>query len=310
MRFITPIKTPTLFIITLLLAGCASDGHIKRWGQCALIGAGTGALVGAAGNSESASKSGQTAAYGAIGGALVGAALCALTGGDSDQDGVPDKKDRCMHTPKGVKVDNSGCPVDSDGDGVPDYMDKCANTPNGVAVDANGCPDSDGDGVPDNMDRCPNTPAGVAVDQSGCPTDSDGDGVPNGIDKCPNTPKGVPVNADGCPLQRDLGIVYFGFNKTDIDQLGRQVLDQIAEVAKQHTGIRLTAVGYTDSTGPLEYNEKLALRRAESVKQYLEGQGVSGNRITAAAGGVMELGDQTSQGRRSNRHVSITIEQP
>ena len=59
---------------------------------------------------------------------------------DSDGDGVPDNMDKCPNTPKGVKVDNFGCPLDSDGDGVPDYLDKCPNTPAGVKVDANGCP--------------------------------------------------------------------------------------------------------------------------------------------------------------------------
>ncbi|WP_257265491.1 OmpA family protein [Endozoicomonas sp. ONNA2] len=307
MHLITPFKTLTLFMITLFLAGCTSDGHIHRWSQCALIGAGTGGLVGAAVNGSS--DRGKSAAYGALGGALVVSAICAITGRDSDHDGVPDKKDRCPDTPGGISVDHSGCPVDSDNDGVPDYMDKCANTPYGAPVDINGCPDSDNDGVPDNIDRCPDTPVNLAVDQHGCPTDSDGDGVPNAVDKCPDTPVGITVDADGCPLQKELGTVYFGFDKVDIDPQGRQELDQIAEVAKQHAGIRLTAVGYTDSTGPLEYNRQLALHRAESVKQYLQERGVSGDRIRAVAGGVLETGDQTPKGRSNNRHVTITIEE-
>ena len=58
---------------------------------------------------------------------------------DSDGDGVPDSRDRCPNTPKGVEVDENGCPLDSDGDGVPDYKDKCPGTPKGAKVDANGC---------------------------------------------------------------------------------------------------------------------------------------------------------------------------
>jgi OOP family OmpA-OmpF porin len=38
-----------------------------------------------------------------------------------------------------VKVDAKGCPLDSDGDGVPDYLDKCPGTPKGFKVDASGC---------------------------------------------------------------------------------------------------------------------------------------------------------------------------
>ena len=38
-------------------------------------------------------------------------------GVDTDGDGVPDSRDRCPNTPKGVQVDEHGCPLDSDGDG-------------------------------------------------------------------------------------------------------------------------------------------------------------------------------------------------
>jgi OOP family OmpA-OmpF porin len=59
---------------------------------------------------------------------------------DTDGDGVPDRLDKCPNTPKGVKVDATGCPLDSDGDGVPDYLDKCPDTARGAKVDAAGCP--------------------------------------------------------------------------------------------------------------------------------------------------------------------------
>ena len=62
----------------------------------------------------------------------------ALENEDSDGDGVKDKIDLCPGTPKGVKVDKNGCPLDSDGDGVPDYLDKEPNTKKGAVVDANG----------------------------------------------------------------------------------------------------------------------------------------------------------------------------
>lgn len=59
---------------------------------------------------------------------------------DSDGDGVPDSRDACPDTPRGVAVDPDGCPVDSDGDGVPDYHDRCPGTPAGTKVDTRGCP--------------------------------------------------------------------------------------------------------------------------------------------------------------------------
>jgi OOP family OmpA-OmpF porin len=62
-----------------------------------------------------------------------------MAAADSDGDGVPDNKDKCPNTPKGVNVDVFGCPLDADRDGVADYLDQCPNTPMGATVDARGC---------------------------------------------------------------------------------------------------------------------------------------------------------------------------
>ncbi len=67
---------------------------------------------------------------------------------DEDGDGITDQFDKCPKTPKGVKVDSHGCPMDTDGDGVPDYKDKQLITPTECQpVDADGvgkcpCPDA------------------------------------------------------------------------------------------------------------------------------------------------------------------------
>ena len=81
---------------------------------------------------------------------------------------------------------------DSDGDGVADHLDKCPGTPKDVKVDAVGCPlDTDGDGVPDYLDKCPGTPKGTKVDAAGCPIDSDGDGVARQPRQVPEHPQGL-----------------------------------------------------------------------------------------------------------------------
>ncbi len=129
---------------------------------------------------------------------------------DKDKDGVMDKFDLCPKTPKGVAVDEFGCPIDSDGDGVPDYLDECPGTPLAAygLIDEKGCAiDSDGDGVPDYLDECPGTGSEVwgYVDEKGCALDSDGDGVEDYRDQCPNTPAGAAgyVDANGCELDSD-----------------------------------------------------------------------------------------------------------
>ena len=62
----------------------------------------------------------------------------ALDKEDEDKDGVIDIDDFCIGTPKDVKVDAKGCPIDTDNDNIPDYLDKEANTPKGAVVNSDG----------------------------------------------------------------------------------------------------------------------------------------------------------------------------
>jgi hypothetical protein len=99
---------------------------------------------------------------------------------DADQDGVPDRLDRCARTPAQLAVGPTGCPIDMDRDGNPD--------PRGGRVPVRPPPaepdvreetppprprpevsDADRDGVPDVADRCVNTPEGANIDERGCP---------------------------------------------------------------------------------------------------------------------------------------------
>ena len=155
---------------------------------------------------------------------------------DTDIDGVPDLRDECSETPKGVTVDKVGCPLDTDQDGVPDYRDECANTPEGVVVNTEGCPlDTDGDGVLDYRDKCAETPEGVAVDRQGCPLDTDEDGVPDHVDQCPNTEKGLTVNSKGCRTKPKNRYVLIPDLEGKVGKLevfsekGSQVLDKAYE---------------------------------------------------------------------------------
>ncbi len=62
---------------------------------------------------------------------------------DTDGDGIINSKDYCPEDAaetlsKGIAV--NGCPKQSDADGTPDYRDNCPDTPKGVKVDNLGCP--------------------------------------------------------------------------------------------------------------------------------------------------------------------------
>lgn len=102
---------------------------------------------------------------------------------DSDNDGVPDRRDQCPGTEPGASVDDVGCAEnqtpsasDSDGDGIIDSHDQCSGTPEDAEANEAGCaadqtpdnPDADGDGVVDDSDQCPNTAPGDEADENGC----------------------------------------------------------------------------------------------------------------------------------------------
>jgi len=201
-------------------------------------------------------------------------------------------------------------PGDSDGDGVPDDRDRCPNTPRGVRVDATGCPlDSDGDGVPDYLDRCPNTPKGVMVDAQGCPLeggvmDSDGDGVPDDRDQCPGTPQGAVVNEVGCWV---VGNLLFDYDKSEIRPQYYSDLDQVARVLQQNPGMNVEIQGHTDNVGSKRYNLPLSLRRAKAVANYLVRHGIEKGRLTVKGYWFSRpvAPNTTPEGRQKNRRVEI-----
>ena len=93
-----------LIVLTSVLTGCAGLQKTD-WPTCAAVGGVGGAALGAI-------KSSAWAGGGAVFGAGMAAAYCWVHGdGDADADGVPDSRDKCPDTPKGVTVDAAGCPI-------------------------------------------------------------------------------------------------------------------------------------------------------------------------------------------------------
>jgi len=232
----------------------------------------------------------------------------------------------CVLAPKQPKVPMEECgdmmsAADADGDGIADDKDKCPNTPKGVAVDENGCPkDSDGDGVADYIDACPNNTAeeiSKGVNEKGCPKDSDGDGVPDYRDKCPDTaPADIgKVNADGCVdeiLRFDMNkTAYFDFDKAVLQPEGKYALGAMAEEAKKRGAVQsIEIIGHADCVGTVEYNQKLSERRAQAAAQYLMSLGMPANKIVTKGKGKSEatVGCKASvKEREKDRRVVVDM---
>lgn len=72
----------------------------------------------------------------------------------------------------------------------------------------------------------------------------------------------------------------------------------------------LRVIGHADSDFTKSYNHKLGLRRAKSVKAYLEGIGISGTIKVDSKGELEPIVPNTSEdNKRKNRRVNILIEE-
>jgi len=117
--------------------------------------------------------------------------------------------------------------------------------------------------------------------------DSDGDGVSDSMDKCPGTRPGTPVDVHGCPKTspEEYEIMcLFDYDKSDIKPEFTRPLNDLATLLIK-TGARLSVTGYADQAGPVDYNIKLADRRAQAVRDYLVGRNVSAGRFDLKAFG-------------------------
>lgn len=231
---------------------------------------------------------------------------------DRDGDGVLDSLDDCPDT-KGLAA-LKGCP-DRDGDGIADKDDKCIDIPGLAKYDGCPIPDTDKDGINDEEDKCITVP-GVARYQ-GCPVpDTDKDGVNDEIDKCPN--EAGPAENHGCPVidvvvvekvNKAAENIFFSTGSSKLLAKSYKSLVEVAQIMKENPGYKISIDGYTDNTGSNELNQKLSESRANSVKEYLQKNGVEESKITSVGHGETNFiaDNATAEGRSKNRRVELKI---
>lgn len=105
------------------------------------------------------------------------------------------------------------------------------------------------------------------------------------------------------------GNVTFALNSAKLNPQFDDVLDKLANTLLEYNQTVIQIAGHTDSTGSHDYNMKLSLQRAESVKAYLVSRGVPPARlVTVGAGPDYPIASNaTEEGRAQNRRVEITI---
>jgi OmpA-OmpF porin, OOP family len=103
--------------------------------------------------------------------------------------------------------------------------------------------------------------------------------------------EGSPSAAEPAPSPKALALpVQFSFDSAEILPSARAQLDALAEGVRMLPKDRLVAIeGHTDALGGEDYNARLSMRRAQSVKRYLVAQhGIEPSRLRAIGMGEYE----------------------
>jgi outer membrane protein OmpA-like peptidoglycan-associated protein len=103
-------------------------------------------------------------------------------------------------------------------------------------------------------------------------------------------------------------LVFFDWDRADLTARARQIVAAAAQ-ASTHETTRIEVNGYTDLSGTAAYNQKLSVRRAQSVETELVKDGVPQNEISIHGYGETHPLVSTAPGVREpqNRRVEIIM---
>lgn len=105
------------------------------------------------------------------------------------------------------------------------------------------------------------------------------------------------------------GSVLFATGKSDLLPIAQEKLNQVAKALTDQGFKAIVVQGYTDSRGNATENDKLSLKRAQSVRDYLTTQSIPPDKITAEGLGANKpvAPNDTAEGRAENRRVEIVV---
>jgi len=107
----------------------------------------------------------------------------------------------------------------------------------------------------------------------------------------------------------NLSDVLFDTGRANLKPGAREKLAKIAGILLAHPGLDLQVEGHTDAVGTDSDNQQLSERRAQSVHDYLIGQGIAPSAVATAGFGESRpvATNGTASGRQRNRRVELVV---
>jgi outer membrane protein OmpA-like peptidoglycan-associated protein len=131
------------------------------------------------------------------------------------------------------------------------------------------------------------------------------------IDLCAGTTSGTEEAGTPCKLNEVtiLDGVNFVIGSDQLVEGSQAVLDEAAATLKRYPGQRVEIGCHTDWKGSGSSNQVLSERRANTVREYLIGQGVTAELLSAKGYGEMQpiADNRTAEGREKNRRVELRL---
>lgn len=127
----------------------------------------------------------------------------------------------------------------------------------------------------------------------------------------------IPANSRNSTIEKNIFmakdavrlLVFFDFDKAVLTRESTADLKRAVSFLKANSSIRVEVAGHTDNVGSVDYNKKLSLDRASSVKDFLVKNGIDGSRISVAGYGPDQpiAPNDTEEGRAQNRRVELRV---
>lgn len=119
----------------------------------------------------------------------------------------------------------------------------------------------------------------------------------------------APSPSEPMKVEDAMYLVFFDFDRYGISSGAESVLVAVADEVRRRNLNAVRVIGHTDTSGPNNYNNRLAVRRANAVRDALVRMGVDASVIQAEGRGEEQLLVPTPDGVRepANRRAEITF---